>query len=92
MHSNTSPEFKGIKTLCWLPAGRRPDSNTSPEFKGIKTRIESPGHPAYYSNTSPEFKGIKTLNIWEARCRAIQIPALNSKGLRRSVPGLPACR
>ena len=35
--TNTSPEFKGIKTSLFDLVGWLAKTNTSPEFKGIKT-------------------------------------------------------
>ena len=87
--SNTSPEFKGIKTANFAISQQRWDSNTSPEFKGIKTSCFY--HvicPKINSNTSPEFKGIKTFDGCDSVGQGwIQIPALNSKGLRPSLDG-----
>ena len=43
MQTNTSPEFKGIKTPVPHLWRRLGETNTSPEFKGIKTPSASLG-------------------------------------------------
>jgi hypothetical protein len=82
--TNTSPEFKGIKTplehsSCQFSQEQIPALNS----KGLRRQALGVQGLDAGTNTSPEFKGIKTaINALNLHPLHEQIPALNSKGLR----------